>query len=201
MLWIKLVNLDFIAQSSSLTISGPFANMLIPSMKPSGRFRHQRWVGTGLGRSHSTLPFSTLPLTIHFAPLSLMKFQIYTSLDESLKNQQSGPMGTSSAGEIDELKRMFIETNPILLGTTIFVSALHSLFEFLAFKNGKKPIFLSGDCSSNMDTNTVCYLQIFRFGARSRTALVFRFALCLSTSSSRSSSSCILWTITRRHPG
>jgi hypothetical protein len=76
-------------------------------------------------------------LTIHFAPLSLAKFQIYALLDEAMKQQQSGPMGSTTASEMDEVKRMFLETNPILLGTTIFVSILHSLFEFLAFKNGK----------------------------------------------------------------
>ncbi|RUP50719.1 cleft lip and palate transmembrane protein 1-domain-containing protein, partial [Jimgerdemannia flammicorona] len=33
------------------------------------------------------------------------------------------------------IQRMLLETNPILLGTTIVVSLFHSLFEFLAFKN------------------------------------------------------------------
>ena len=40
----------------------------------------------------------------------------------------------SSAAEIDELKRMLTETNPILLITTVIVSLLHGLFEILAFK-------------------------------------------------------------------
>ena len=31
---------------------------------------------------------------------------------------------------------MLIDTNPILLVTTFAVSLLHSLFDFLAFKNG-----------------------------------------------------------------
>lgn len=30
-----------------------------------------------------------------------------------------------------------LETNPYLLGLTIVVSIVHSIFEFLAFKNGK----------------------------------------------------------------
>ncbi|KAF8760809.1 Cleft lip and palate associated transmembrane protein [Rhizoctonia solani] len=42
---------------------------------------------------------------------------------------------TTSAAEIDELKRMLTETNPILLITTVVVSLLHGLFEILAFKN------------------------------------------------------------------
>lgn len=39
------------------------------------------------------------------------------------------------AGDIDELKRMFIETDPILLTVTMIVSVLHTIFEVLAFKN------------------------------------------------------------------
>jgi hypothetical protein len=85
----------------------------------------------------ATHPCSSLPLVIQFAPLSMTKFQMYAVLDDAMKNQQSGPMGGTTASEMDEVKRMFLETNPILLGTTIFVSILHSLFEFLAFKNGK----------------------------------------------------------------
>jgi hypothetical protein len=33
-------------------------------------------------------------------------------------------------------QRVFLEGNPYLLGLTMIVSLLHSLFDFLAFKNG-----------------------------------------------------------------
>jgi hypothetical protein len=36
---------------------------------------------------------------------------------------------------MDEMKRMFLETDPILLGVTMVVSILHTIFEVLAFKN------------------------------------------------------------------
>jgi len=52
------------------------------------------------------------------------KFQIFSSMDDSFKKQQDnpGPLGqTSSGAEIDELKRMLMDTNPILLGTTFIV--------------------------------------------------------------------------------
>lgn len=39
------------------------------------------------------------------------------------------------AMDLDELKRMWIETDPILLGVTTIVSLLHSVFEVLAFRN------------------------------------------------------------------
>ncbi|CAO3679815.1 unnamed protein product [Umbelopsis ramanniana] len=77
----------------------------------------------------------TLPLIIQFAPISMVKFQLYSVLEDAMDKQTSGPMGGSTSAEMDEMKRMLLETNPILLGTTIFVSLLHSLFEFLAFKS------------------------------------------------------------------
>ena len=37
--------------------------------------------------------------------------------------------------DMDEMKRMWLETDKILLGVTMVVSVLHSIFEILAFKN------------------------------------------------------------------
>jgi hypothetical protein len=37
--------------------------------------------------------------------------------------------------DLDEIKRIFIETDRILLGVTLIVSILHTVFEGLAFKN------------------------------------------------------------------
>ncbi|KAI9245316.1 cleft lip and palate transmembrane protein 1-domain-containing protein [Sporodiniella umbellata] len=78
---------------------------------------------------------NSLPLIVRIEPISMWKFNIYATLDESMKQQANSPLGGMSPSDMDEIKRMFIETNPILLGTTIFVSLLHSLFEMLAFKN------------------------------------------------------------------
>jgi hypothetical protein len=78
---------------------------------------------------------TTLPLSIRIEPIPMWKFNIFASLDDSMKQQASNPLGGMSSGDMDEIKRMFLETNPILLGTTIIVSCLHSLFEMLAFKN------------------------------------------------------------------
>ena len=38
-------------------------------------------------------------------------------------------------GESDEFKRVLLEGNPFFLGLTFFVSLLHSVFDFFAFKN------------------------------------------------------------------
>jgi Cleft lip and palate transmembrane protein 1 (CLPTM1) len=50
-----------------------------------------------------------------------------SSMDYGFKQQQEkpGPLGqTSSGAEIDEFKRMLIDTNPVLLGTTLIVSSI-----------------------------------------------------------------------------
>lgn len=40
----------------------------------------------------------------------------------------------------DSIKETLLETNPYLLGLTIAISILHSIFELLAFKNGEREI-------------------------------------------------------------
>jgi hypothetical protein len=85
---------------------------------------------------------SVLPLNIIIEPISMWKFNIFATLDESMRQQANSPLGGMSSGDLDEVKRMFLETNPILLGTTIAVSLLHSLFEMLAFKNGEFWLFM-----------------------------------------------------------
>lgn len=53
-----------------------------------------------------------------------MKFQIFASLtqgfDDAAKQQ-----GGAAASELDEVKRMLLETNPYFLGLTALVSVLH----------------------------------------------------------------------------
>lgn len=44
--------------------------------------------------------------------------------------------GEEEEEDQDTLKEAFLETSPYLLALTIIVSLLHSVFEFLAFKNG-----------------------------------------------------------------
>lgn len=67
----------------------------------------------------------SLPLQITFQPMSYMKFQIFSSMtasfDEAAK-QQGG-----AGAELDEVKRMLIETNPWFLALTGIVSLLHVL--------------------------------------------------------------------------
>ncbi|KAH7912954.1 cleft lip and palate associated transmembrane protein [Hygrophoropsis aurantiaca] len=75
-----------------------------------------------------------LPLQITFQPMSYFKFQMFASMthgvDEAAKQQ-----GAGAGAELDEIKRMLVETNPWFLGLTGFVSILHVVFEMLAFKS------------------------------------------------------------------
>ncbi|XP_011305011.1 cleft lip and palate transmembrane protein 1 homolog [Fopius arisanus] len=79
----------------------------------------------------------TLELHLTYQPLSLFKWQIYSA--QSMRNKWTSSLVGDSVDEEDSdqdtLKETILETNPVLLGMTIFVSILHSIFEFLAFKN------------------------------------------------------------------
>lgn len=70
---------------------------------------------------------AVLPLRLEVHTLNMYKFQVYASM-EAQKSQ--GP-----AGEMDRLKEVLLDSNPYLLGVTMVVSLLHTVFEFLAFKN------------------------------------------------------------------
>lgn len=47
-------------------------------------------------------------------------------------------------------QRVFLEGNPYLLMITMVVSLLHSVFDFLAFKNGKLHFYISGFLVKNL---------------------------------------------------
>ncbi|TPX32479.1 hypothetical protein SeMB42_g07611 [Synchytrium endobioticum] len=75
----------------------------------------------------------TLDVALQFYHLPTFYYQMYMQFDESFK-QQSQMLGQPDS-ETDEIKRMLLETNPYLMAVTVAVSLLHSLFDFLAFKN------------------------------------------------------------------
>lgn len=81
-----------------------------------------------------------LDLNLVYQPLSLFKWQLYAA--QTMRNKWTNNMfgealagGTESDEDQDSLKETLLETNPYLLGLTIAVSILHSIFELLAFKN------------------------------------------------------------------
>ena len=78
-----------------------------------------------------------LNFTLTYSPISLFKWQLYASQQMRGKWSQTlgGEFFEESDEEQDSLKQALLETNPILLGVTAVVSILHTIFEFLAFKN------------------------------------------------------------------
>lgn len=106
-----------------------------------------------------------LNLTLSYSPLSLLKWQFMLQMEQSFKMQES--MGTSVEGESDEFKRMLIETNPYLLGLTFVVTLLHTVFDFLAFKNDitfwKNRKSVEGISVRTMFVNFVCQVIIFLY--------------------------------------
>ncbi|XP_063685669.1 putative lipid scramblase CLPTM1 [Bolinopsis microptera] len=76
-----------------------------------------------------------LELNVNYAPISVFYFQIYEA--QKMQKQWNSMLGVAEASdeENDIVKRTMLETNPYLLGVTIVVSLVHTVFEFLAFKN------------------------------------------------------------------
>ncbi|EKX46728.1 hypothetical protein GUITHDRAFT_94248 [Guillardia theta CCMP2712] len=73
-----------------------------------------------------------LPLSISLQPLGITRFVWMLKMEHSV--QMHKEIGTPEK-EMEEVRRMFVETNSWLLVTTIVVSFLHLLFDILAFKN------------------------------------------------------------------
>ncbi len=75
---------------------------------------------------------STISLTINYNPISVGKFNLIMSLDESMNSMKG--LGFND-NDLDDMKGLFTDTNFFLLILTVFVSVFHLLFDFLAFKN------------------------------------------------------------------
>ena len=67
--------------------------------------------------------------------------------------------GLHSEGELDIMKKMFIETNPYFLALTIFVSFIHMFFEMLALK-GEIEFWKGREDLRGISTNQILYSVI-----------------------------------------
>lgn len=63
-------------------------------------------------------------MQITFQPMSYWKFQTFATMTHSFAEAVKQQGGGGNA-EMDEIKRMLVETNPWFLGLTAFVSILH----------------------------------------------------------------------------
>ena len=93
-------------------------------------------------RSHMTELNNTvthLPINIHLNLLSHWKFSLISSMDFGMKeNQRKLAAGEKLPGggdgtELEEVKRILIDSNIYLLSTTVVVGILHTILEMLAF--------------------------------------------------------------------
>ena len=96
------------------------------------------WVADNLSiRSKKLLPISgeigsKVPITLNYNPVSIGKFCMIMTMEESVTSMKS--MGFND-NDLDDVKSLFTDTNFFLLVLTVFVSVFHLLFDFLAFKN------------------------------------------------------------------
>lgn len=106
-----------------------------------------------------------VPLHLEVSPMSMTKWQLFLQIDQSFQVHRS--YGSMLEGESDELKRVFLEGNPYLLGVTMMVSLLHSVFDFLAFKNDiqfwNKNKSMEGLSAKSVIVNFICQLIVFLY--------------------------------------
>ncbi|GAA5984062.1 hypothetical protein JCM10908_006032 [Rhodotorula pacifica] len=129
---------------------------------------------------------SRLPLRVELKPTSLFKFQIQSSLSDSFAKQSEGMSG--GMAQLDEIKRILVETSPVLLITTLVVSLLHMLFEFLAFtsdvshwRNKKELVGVSiRTILTNVFTQAVILLYLIDSSEETNATILFSSAIGLA---------------------
>ena len=90
---------------------------------------------------------------------------MYTSMEQSWKTQRD--FGAAGENDADNIKRVFLEGDPVLLAVTSVVSLLHTVFDFLAFKNDvvfwKNRKSMEGLSGRSVVFNAACQLIIFLY--------------------------------------
>eukprot|EP00249_Psilotum_nudum_P023304 c28823_g1_i1 orf=423-2327(-) len=106
-----------------------------------------------------------LDLNLELAPISLTKWQLFMQIDQSFQIHRN--YGSMLEGEADQLKRVFLEGNPYLLAVTMIVSLLHTVFDFLAFKNDiqfwNKNKSMEGLSAKSVVVSFICQLIVFLY--------------------------------------
>jgi hypothetical protein len=81
----------------------------------------------------SSADVAAVAVALTVAPLSLYYAAMQGAMEQSIEQQEA--WGLSGDGGFDEIKRIFTETSWWLLGITFVVNILHTVFEFMAFRN------------------------------------------------------------------
>eukprot|EP00708_Paratrimastix_pyriformis_P002310 GAFH01001052.1.p2 GENE.GAFH01001052.1~~GAFH01001052.1.p2 ORF type:complete len:641 (-),score=243.38 GAFH01001052.1:133-1776(-) len=82
---------------------------------------------------NESTPDSVMQVRMSHNVQSPRTYQFLFSMLRSFEMQ--GAMMGMGESDIDSIKHMLKDTNPLLLGVTVLVTLLHSVFDFLAFKN------------------------------------------------------------------
>ncbi|PNW78427.1 hypothetical protein CHLRE_09g397900v5 [Chlamydomonas reinhardtii] len=115
--------------------------------------------------------------------VSMVWWQLLGQMDQSFNMQVK--MGMSQDGESDEIKRIFLEGNPYLLGLTFVVSMLHTVFDLLAFKNDigfwKNNKSMEGLSARTVLINAFCQVVILLYLFDNDTSFVVLLSSVLGT--------------------
>ncbi|KAL7641923.1 UNVERIFIED_CONTAM: hypothetical protein RMT77_007797 [Armadillidium vulgare] len=120
-----------------------------------------------------TTSTESMNLTLKYSPISLGKFRVWAHFEGALESMRN--LGFTNK-DIDEVKGIFSDSNLYLLGITFFVSTLHMIFDFLAFKNdinfwrGLKS--MGGISPTTVVWRTFAQLVIFLFLLEEETSLL-----------------------------
>ncbi|KAG8344993.1 putative Cleft lip and palate transmembrane protein 1 (CLPTM1) [Trypanosoma vivax] len=82
---------------------------------------------------NETTVVSPLNFTITISPIRMWRLSYLVDFDQAFISNME--MGIMRIEDVEELKRIFLETNPYFLALTFTVSFLHMFFEYLAMSN------------------------------------------------------------------
>jgi hypothetical protein len=144
--WMPTLHLQLVADASPLMVSTLSATPMIEPIiqvyetGTSGGFsytpffyRNDFWVlNHHCVAVNESMGSPIVPLKVIYSPVAMWRWAIEEQMQKSWDMQiQLG----ASENDPDVMKSIFVDTNKWLLGVTIVVSLLHTIFDFLAFKN------------------------------------------------------------------
>ena len=115
---------------------------------------------------------STVPLKISLSPITNWKLMLQAQMQRQSAQQAEWGLAASSSGgqaadEGEEMRRMLLESNPVLLAVTMAVTLLHTVFDCLAFKNDiqfwQRTESVQGLSVRTIFLNAVCQLIILLY--------------------------------------
>lgn len=115
----------------------------------------------------------TIPITIKFNKISLLKYEILSLIENSF--ELFDKIGDDK--DMEEIRSIFTELNPLLLSATLLVSFLHLLFDILAFENEwkfwRKQRFFNNYSTHTLLLNIICEVVIILYLYDQGTPFIF----------------------------